>query len=745
MNKLTKTRGIGTILLLLILILFVWYIGPHDGIQGADEYTSEMEEIPSYITNDITEEVPLTQNFIPQYGFLKEIGLVFFQTGEEAAQGKILITLTDDKGNVISEKKRDISEVDPGEWYILGINKQVKMGQLYHLTFTTSEADTIPKIMVVNSAFDVKENQNLQVDKADVSGGVAISYNYKTTHTAAFRYAICLGMILIFLLMMGYMWLSEQTKKKIYDIFVINGDLRKAAFYMGMAVLSLAILYLHLYKLEEIPRALNIDELGMSYDAWSLANFGVDRYLKEYPLYLINYGGQSALYAYIEAVLIKIFGYSHFLIRVPAIINAYVIFIFGALIAHRTWKKRSHTLAFSALFAIMPVFLFLTRIGLDCNLMLGLSTAMMYFLMLAVEDNKKRYFVISGVLTALVLYAYVLSYFSMIFFIILVAVYLLYLKKINWKHALAYLIPLGILAFPLVAIQVINIFDLPEVKLGCFTLTKLPVYRTSELSLDYIVTNLFRGIKYLVWEDGIEFESAPGYHNMYLVSIPFLIIGFCKSIYQCVESTRKKEWNHEMILLFWIGSILLTGTVLGEFGPTVYKLNGVYFVVLYLVAKGIFAMAEMIINQNWVKGVIAATVVSYALSFVCFTEYYFHHYTEEQYPNYFFQFTYEDAIAALNSLPDDIKNRTTYISEYKKEDLTYFISSLMVSPLEFPFEEYYDNDIQDYENYHLERALQVVDGVNYILQETDQAFAIKLEKSGYIVQEVGHHFLCYKM
>ena len=528
-------------------------------------------------------------------------------------------------------------------------------------------------------------------------------------------------------------------------MLVTNGDINKVVFFIGMAFLGLVILYMHLHKLGEVPRALNIDELGMSYDAWALANFGVDRYSKEYPLYLINYGGQSALYAYIEMFYIKVFGYSQLLIRIPAMVNAYVIVIFGSLIAHRTWKKRSSVLVFATIFTIVPIFTTLTRIGLDCNLMLGLSTAMLYFLILAIEDKKKIYYFISGVLGALVLYAYVLSYFSMIIFLAAAVAYLLYLKKMHWKDALSFVIPLGVLAFPLVAIQAINIFDLPEVKLGCFTLTKLPVYRTSEMSVNFIVTNFIRGIKYLVWEDGNEFDSVPIYHNMYLVSIPFIIIGFCKSVFECVESTKKKEWNHEMLLLLWITSILLTGTILGEFGPTIYKINGTYFVVLYFCIKGILAMFDMAKNQKWVKGVIAATGIAYVISFVSFQEYYVHQYSDDLYPNYFFQFTYEDAIATLNTLPDDIKNRTTNISTYKKEDLTYFISSLMVSPHDFPFMENYTNDIQDYENYHLDRALEVRDGENYILQETDKAFAIKLEKSGYIVQEVGHHFLCYKM
>ena len=85
--------------------------------------------------------------------------------------------------------------------------------------------------------------------------------------------------------------------------------------------LILAAIVTHLFKLAALPAGLNVDEAGMAYDAYCLANYKTDRYLNHLPVYLINFGGgQSALYAYITSILIKIMGFSIFTIRLPAIV-----------------------------------------------------------------------------------------------------------------------------------------------------------------------------------------------------------------------------------------------------------------------------------------------------------------------------------------------------------------------------------------------------------------------------------------
>ena len=58
----------------------------------------------------------------------------------------------------------------------------------------------------------------------------------------------------------------------------------------NIVLLIIGFLFTRLFLLNEVLYGLHVDEAGMAYDAFSLANWGVDRYLNSYPVYLINYG-----------------------------------------------------------------------------------------------------------------------------------------------------------------------------------------------------------------------------------------------------------------------------------------------------------------------------------------------------------------------------------------------------------------------------------------------------------------------
>ena len=86
-------------------------------------------------------------------------------------------------------------------------------------------------------------------------------------------------------------------------------------------------------KLAELPVGLNLDEAATAYDAYSLAYWRVNRQLMHLPVYLPNFGGgQSALYSYLDAIFIRLFGLNTFVIRLPAALFSLLIILLGALI-----------------------------------------------------------------------------------------------------------------------------------------------------------------------------------------------------------------------------------------------------------------------------------------------------------------------------------------------------------------------------------------------------------------------------
>ena len=97
---------------------------------------------------------------------------------------------------------------------------------------------------------------------------------------------------------------SEFVKKYGNIIFVI-------IFVMSFLLLT--------YKIGKNPHGLHVDEAGALYDAICLSKYGVDRYLYKLPVYFVNFGGgQNALYTYLAAICIKLFGVSATIFRLPA-------------------------------------------------------------------------------------------------------------------------------------------------------------------------------------------------------------------------------------------------------------------------------------------------------------------------------------------------------------------------------------------------------------------------------------------
>lgn len=67
-----------------------------------------------------------------------------------------------------------------------------------------------------------------------------------------------------------------------------------------LCVIFFLFIVTRLWQLTSLPLGIHIDEAGMSYDAWCLAQWGVDRHLKSWPVYMMNFSmGQSSLYAFV--------------------------------------------------------------------------------------------------------------------------------------------------------------------------------------------------------------------------------------------------------------------------------------------------------------------------------------------------------------------------------------------------------------------------------------------------------------
>lgn len=439
----------------------------------------------------------------------------------------------------------------------------------------------------------------------------------------------------------------------------------------------------HLFALDQTPTGLYMDEVSMGYDAWCLANYGVDRNLDSYPVYLKNYGGgQSAMYAYLVAALISLTGtVNTFILRIPAAFFGLMTLIFGALIVHELLGKK-HPYAwfiFGLFYILCPYYTMAARIGLDCNLWMGMSTIFLYTLIRAVRTQKTSRFIISGFAAGAVLYTYALSYPAMILFLLVALIWLLYLRTLRLRHAVAFVLPLALLALPLIAVQVINLFDLPETVLfGKITLTKMDTYRASELSFNHFFKNLLGVFKVILCYDSLPVNTNPDFWTFYPISVPFIVAGGILCIIRAIRSIRERTFSTYCLMVFWAAAVIFAGSLIGEIqknfnAPCTYRVNGVMTVAGMCAIVGFFGLYDLLRGQ-WKRVAAGAGALAYAACGLMFMRWYF---APKDIAMGFLRVPYA-AIEAIDQC-EALEGRTVYLWSYD----THYLFATLPSPYDY--------------------------------------------------------------
>jgi hypothetical protein len=453
-------------------------------------------------------------------------------------------------------------------------------------------------------------------------------------------------------------------------------------FLYGVAIVL--IFLLHVVLLDKIPRGLNVDEIGSAYDAWSLGHFGVDRWMKSWPLYLKNYGdGQNILYTYLLVPFLLFFPANYFTVRSVIVLSAIVMAIFGAGIIKLLYDDKKAQVAFLFLYAAMPAFTIMLRFGLESHLEMSVSIIALYYLIKAVKTRRISAFLLTGIFSGLVLYTYALSYISVPLFLFIALIYLIIKRNINFKEFMATAVPFVLLSLPLALVQIINLFDLPELVIGPFTFTKLRGYRSGELMLTGFFKKLWLAFKVTLFHDDLYYNSVPLFGNFYYISVPFILLGCGYSIYATVKSLKKEEKiSLYAFPLFWgFASFVIAGfmsTASGYINLT--RMNGNLSAVILFLFEGIYLVFTRIKKENLRKIFVYAVIEIYAFCLIIFTGFYFIKFDEKAYPyKWLFYEPYDEEIF---SYLDDPENGLQDVNVHTPWNYMYYIWSAKVNPFE---------------------------------------------------------------
>lgn len=469
-------------------------------------------------------------------------------------------------------------------------------------------------------------------------------------------------------------------------------------------VFIIILFFTVVYKFGEIPTYLGCDEAGMAYDAYCLSEYGTDRYMNQYPLYLTNFGqGQSSLCAYLAVIFIKILGPNVIAYRMPMLL-VYIVSVIASYLMVSKFKNKKFALLFTFLIITCPWNIFNTRMALDCNLYLGMFMIALYFMTRA---EKTYQFFIAGIFVGLNLYTYCLAWITMPIFLAVWIVYMLYIKRINWKQIIVMGIPIAILALPLIYFLLLNYGIVKQTDIGIFSLPVLDTFRAEQISPLNIFKTGLESLKVIFMSEG----------TIYLLYVPLFIIGFILSFKNVVQSIKEKKFDLTTVVVIAFVTLLI-GLLFTRI-PTANKANVLYFLILYFVAVAIIKICE---NSYLSKIIMLITICGL---FINFTWNYF------KVDGVSGDNWYEDRY--LYSLTEEIEanekyaNMEKYIISYKAAPYIYVMLGSRMSPQEYMETQ----EIVDYGNNRTEIAK--IGDYNFIYKSNEFDEVVNNKENGIFI------------
>lgn len=504
----------------------------------------------------------------------------------------------------------------------------------------------------------------------------------------------------------------EKIKEKI---------LRKKELIIFTAILIIAI-FSRGYKLNSLPVGIHVDEAGMAYDAFCLATNGTDRWLNHFPVYLENFGGgQSALYAYLAAIFIKIFGLNMISIRLPAFILSIVAIVLVYFITKKECGiKQAELVTF--LIAIMPWHIMASRWGLDCNL---LSPMIIISTCLLINAKTIKGYILAGIFFGLTLYTYALSYLILPIFLALILLYMLYTKKIKFLNIVQLGIPIFILALPLMLMILVNNSYINEIR-GFITIQKLPEYRGAEISISNVKNNL-SFIKTMFTNDGLSYNALQEFGTVYNFSIFLIILGGLIELSNFIYNMKNKKFELNTVMFLLVGTVLFC--LMLTVNPNINKANAIYIPMMFFIVT-----AMKLFYKNY-KIIFGTFMILFFVFFIRFEYFYFSNYENIYGTQQYFEKDYLEVLEYVNK---KYNNRKIHILNSNAEPYIYTLILNQISPEEFNkslHESTIGDDLYSYDNYYFRDINLDGDEICIVNSVTDNDKYLLLQNVGFIEDE----------
>lgn len=466
-------------------------------------------------------------------------------------------------------------------------------------------------------------------------------------------------------------------EKYFYMFTLIN----KKLVYIFLFLIILVAGCLRIYKLSDNPPALSWDEVSVGYNAYSIANFGMDEWGKFLPVVFKSFGEyKNPVHVYFGALSVKALGLSDFSTRFPTvlfgILNVILIFYF----VKKVFKSDTFALFSAFILAVSPYNIQFSRFNHELNF------ALFFFLLGLISFyetlNKKHFFAVSAFcfLVSFISYS-AAKIFIPLFVIILFAIYFKEIKGFG-KHNLT-----AIFVFVIFSILISfnpNLLGLERLKQTTLGIDEIKATQTFKSTnnvvlgrIELLAKNYSKHFNYkylFVTGDSNPRHSIQSIGEFYKIETLFLIVGLFVMLYRVTKSKDKKY----LILIVWGLLAPIPGSIGGE-APHAARamfVNGGWHIIS---GYGLYTIITLIKHKFVKLLVVAVFFVIFSFEFknylkALFIEYSSRHAIEWQY--------------GMKEISEYIKdNQSTYHSVYvtnvRQQPYIFLLYNLKYSPNKF--------------------------------------------------------------
>jgi hypothetical protein len=198
-------------------------------------------------------------------------------------------------------------------------------------------------------------------------------------------------------------------------------------------------------------------------------------------------------------------------------------------------------------------------------------------------------------------------------------------------------------------------------------------------------------------KDRVFFYVSSWVTPFYHISIPFFLIGTVAAISKIRRSLKHSNFDALTLVCIWIATYFSFGLFLvgpSDEGPYLAQLNGMYWGILFIILYGIIVLLDWLkqkaVSVNALrmapKVFLGILLITYSMLFAFFCFDYFHlrptswdaGEIEENVSASFGGITADydslgEAIAYLETIPDEVRQRTTYIRHVQVAEMHYLL------------------------------------------------------------------------